>query len=102
MASVIDQVGAILRTINPDDPSGQWSLYDIGRRLPNLPAGYIAAAVAELCPDGGRYVGGTSKYLYHLEPEPCGAKSGTRVCCYRHGHKLPHRFVYPDDPSGWA
>jgi len=66
MTGAIESVAALLRTLNPDDPSGQWSLYDLERRLPELPAETIRAAVEELCPDGGRYVGGTSVYLYSL------------------------------------
>lgn len=61
-----DKVAEILRTLNPTDPSGQWSIYDLSQKLPNLAESFIREAVARLCPDGGRYVGGTSGYLYHL------------------------------------
>lgn len=54
-----------LSTDNPNEPSGQWSAYDLGKAIHTSTE--TAESILELvCPKGGRYVGGTSKYLYDL------------------------------------
>lgn len=72
----LEEVRAILRRENPNEPSGEWSEWDIARELdPDAdPASSTALRIAReavkvLCPDGGRYVGGTSGHLYWL-PAP--------------------------------
>jgi hypothetical protein len=75
---LIAAVRAILQRDNPNEPSGEWSRADIQTELVarypgQFPDAYrrdlmpeMHAVLAELCPDGGRYVGGTSGYLYTL------------------------------------
>lgn len=81
---LLARVAEILRAENVTEASGEWSVFDVARQLdPNAhkPASmfdtcppYPSAdhflqakdAIAELCPEGGRYVGGVSQYLYSL------------------------------------
>jgi hypothetical protein len=71
-ASRDDAFAQILRSANPNDPSEQWSVYDVARAMVGRPDLTLEdmeatrAAIGRLCPDGGRYVGGTSGHLYHL------------------------------------
>lgn len=80
------QVREILQTENPSEPGGEWSAYGVAVELarraqggrpcdfdaqarevaPDHLLGVARAAIGRLCPGGGRYVGGTSGYLYHL------------------------------------
>lgn len=58
-------VVACLARENPDDPSGQWSAFDVAEST-SLDVERVRTLFAILLPDGGRYVGGTSGHLYHL------------------------------------
>lgn len=79
-------VAQVLRTINPDEPGGDWSAWDVARKLDPFPetfgnperhhvmvardslAEWVSRVIRAACPNGGRYVGGTSAYLYSLPP----------------------------------
>jgi hypothetical protein len=67
--TTLDAVAAVLRTENPTETIGEWSIYDLTLALPDIAREDIEAAVRTLCPSGGRYVGGVSKYLYWLPTE---------------------------------
>lgn len=58
----------ILHTDNPNEPSGEWSAYDLSKSL-HASLATTEAVLKLICPDGGRFVGGTSKYLYWLPAE---------------------------------
>lgn len=61
------QLRAKLREINPDEPSGEWSIFALSRAL-NIPFEDAESAIRAIQPQA-RYVGGTSVYLYSLPRE---------------------------------
>lgn len=81
---VLARVRDILRSTNPVEPGGDWSTFDVAcildpdahtpRSMFDTPPPYpsdawcavAVEAVRRLCPRGGRFVGGTTRYLYHL------------------------------------
>lgn len=60
------RVEATLRTHNPNEPGAEWSVYDLSQALDISPTS-VQRAIYQLNP-GSRYVGGTSKYLYSIDP----------------------------------
>lgn len=61
------RVETALRRINPNEPGGDWSVYDLMQAL-NLSEGEVRSALDALYPlhGGGRYVGGVSRNLYSI------------------------------------
>jgi len=64
--SLDDRVAAVLRRVNPDEPSGEWSAWSVAQAI-GCRLGAVQELIARLVPSGGRFVGGTSRYLYWLE-----------------------------------
>lgn len=67
--SNVNDVLATLRRINPNEPGGEWSVWDISQAL-DIGEYEANDLLREACAQdegiGARYVGGTSVYLYSL------------------------------------
>lgn len=64
MTAAFDLVRQTLRTLNPNEPSGEWSIYDLAKAT-GLSASLVVHCVEVIRPSA-RYVGGTSNHLYSL------------------------------------
>ena len=64
----VETVRAALRTINPNEPGGDWSVWDLNQAT-HLEWFEIVEALEQLREEtgGGRYVGGTSGHLYSID-----------------------------------
>lgn len=65
----VDTIRATLRETNPNEPSGEWSVWDLNQKT-GIEWFDITEAIALLREEtgGGRYVGGTAGHLYSLIP----------------------------------
>lgn len=57
----------LLRSDNPRETAGEWSVYDLADRCGAAPED-VALALAEIDGVTSRYVGGTSSHLYTILP----------------------------------
>lgn len=67
MTAAFDLVRQTLRTLNPNEPSGEWSIYDLAKATDLAPS--LVLHCVEVIRPAARYVSGTSNHLYSLAAE---------------------------------
>lgn len=77
-APTASRIWETLQVTNPNEPAGEWSVFDCVERTNAYPGAPVTADDVQAALDGlvyhgivtARYVGGTSRHLYSLAPAP--------------------------------